>query len=399
MNNKKKTIASVIGFVTAISLLGGYLVTGEQSGAAGVHATQPMVGVIEGSEVDLAFKMAGSIKDLQVKEGEFVKEGQLLATLTNEELLAKREQALASYKLAQAKLDQAKKGVSVTDNSSSAQVEQAQAAVLAAKAQYEANKNGARPEEIAQLKSKLTATASGKDIALKNLQRMQQLLTEGAIPAAKLEEAQAQYDKAVAEHEATVEQLHMAESGARQEQIDATRAQLEQANAAYKNAVAGRGQVGLRQSDVQSAEAGVQQAKGALDEIEAYINNTKLTAPVSGIVKSVSVQKGELVAQGSNVVTIQQQDDQFVKFYVDETQLGKLAVNQTVKLFVPALQKEIDGTIQIIAPAADFAVKKATTELSDRDVRAFMVKVKVAGDTLRPGFSVEWSIKGDGASE
>ncbi|MFP3380642.1 HlyD family efflux transporter periplasmic adaptor subunit, partial [Bacillus sp. SIMBA_069] len=88
--------------------------------------------------------------------------------------------------------------------------------------------------------------------------------------------------------------------------------------AAYDQAVAGRGQVGLKQLDVKSAEAGVQQAKGALAEIEAYLNNTKLTAPVDGIVKSVSVQKGELVAQGFTVMTIQTKADNYVKLYVNE---------------------------------------------------------------------------------
>lgn len=398
MKLNAKSWAGVIGFVAVTSLLGTYLLMPGGKGFAG-DSGKPLVSVVEGTEVDLAFKMGGSIENILVKEGDVVKPNQLVATLSSEELIAKREQAEAAYKLAQAKWEQAKRGVSVTDDTSQAQIDQALAASNAAKAQYEANKNGARPEEIVQLTSKLQANKIARDIANTNLQRMNQLFVEGAVPKAKVEEAEAQYEKAVAELSAVEEQLKMAKSGARKEQLDAAKAQWQQAEAAYQQAVAAKGQLGIKQMDVKSAEASVQQAKGSLDEVEAYLRNTRLTSPVAGIVKAVNVQKGELVAQGFTVVTIQMQDEQFVKFYVDEDKLGNLQAGQKHKLYVPALKKEVEGTIVSIAPAADFAVKKATQELNDRDIRAFQVKVQVAGEGIRPGLSVEWDIKGDGARE
>ncbi|WP_198430841.1 biotin/lipoyl-binding protein, partial [Rhodococcus rhodochrous] len=156
-----------------------------------------------------------------VKEGDEVKAGQLVATLNNEELLAKREQAQAAYHLAQVKLEQAKKGVGITDTSSNAQVNQALAVVNAAKAQYEANKNGARSEEVSQLKAKQQAAQTAKQIAETQLQRMKKLLEEGAVPQVKVDEAQMDYEKAVAEQKAVEEQLKMAQSGSRKEQLDA----------------------------------------------------------------------------------------------------------------------------------------------------------------------------------
>lgn len=293
-----------------------------------------------------------------VKEGDEVKAGQLVATLNNEELLAKREQAQAAYHLAQVKLEQAKKGVGITDTSSNAQVNQALAVVNAAKAQYEANKNGARSEEVSQLKAKQQAAQTAKQIAETQLQRMKKLLEEGAVPQVKVDEAQMDYEKAVAEQKAVEEQLKMAQSGSRKEQLDAAKAQWEQAQAAYDQAVAARGQVGLKELDVKSAEAGVQQAKGALEEVEAYLNNTKLTAPVDGVVKSVAVQKGELVSQGFTVLTIQTKQDNYVKFYVDEYEIAGIKAGDTVNLFVPSLNRETEARVVNVAPAADFAVKK-----------------------------------------
>lgn len=394
----KRAWIGVAGFVASIALLGTVLL-GPGVGSVSGQRSEQMVGVIEGTEVDLSFKMGGSIEQIALAEGDEVKAGQLVAVLNSEELLAKKEQAEAAYHLAQVKLEQAKKGVSLTDSTSSAQVDQAQAVVSSAKAQLDANKNGARAEEIAQLKAKLQAAQTSKEIAATNLERMKNLLIEGAVPQVKVEEAEMQNEKAQAEWKAADEQLKMAQSGARREQVDAAQAQLDQAKAAYDQAVAARGQVGLKQLDVKSAEAGVQQAKGALDEIEAYLNNTKLVAPSDGVVKSVAVQKGELVAQGFTVMTIQTKADNFVKFYVNEYALANVKAGDIVKLFVPALNRDVEATIVTVAPAADFAVKKATQELGDRDIRSFQVKLLVSDADLRPGLTVEWEIEGAGDGE
>ncbi|MED1917530.1 HlyD family secretion protein [Brevibacillus sp. DP1.3A] len=394
----KRAWIGVGSFVVGIAVLGTVLFGSNVSSMAGQNTTK-LAGVIEGTEVDLSFKMGGSIEQLSLKEGDEVKAGQVVATLNSAEILAKKEQAEAAYKLSLVKLDQAKKGVSVTDNSSNAQVDQAKAAVNSAQAQLDANKNGARSEEITQLKAKLQAAQTSNQIAATNLVRMKKLMAEGAVPQVKVEEAQMQADKAQAEFKAAEEQLKMAQTGSRKEQVDAAQAQLDQAKAAYNQAVAGRGQVGLKELDVKSAEANVMQAKGALAEMEAYVNNTKLTAPVDGIVKSVAVQKGELVSQGFTVLTIQTKADNYIKFYVNEYMLANVKTGDQVKLFVPALSREVDAKVVTVAPAADFAVKKATQELGDRDIRSFQVKLLVSDPELRPGLTVEWQLEGAGNGE
>ncbi|GEC89007.1 MULTISPECIES: HlyD family secretion protein [Brevibacillus] len=394
----KRAWIGVGSFVVSIAVLGTVLFGSNVSSMAGQNTTK-LAGVIEGTEVDLSFKMGGSIEQLSLKEGDEVKAGQVVATLNSAEILAKKEQAEAAYRLSLVKLDQAKKGVSVTDNSSNAQVDQAKAAVNSAQAQLDANKNGARSEEITQLKAKLQAAQTSNQIAATNLERMKKLMAEGAVPQVKVEEAQMQADKAQAEFKAAEEQLKMAQTGSRKEQVDAAQAQLDQAKAAYNQAVAGRGQVGLKELDVKSAEANVMQAKGALAEMEAYVNNTKLTAPVDGIVKSVAVQKGELVSQGFTVLTIQTKSDNYVKFYVNEYMLANVKTGDQVKLFVPALNREVDAKVVTVAPAADFAVKKATQELGDRDIRSFQVKLLVSDPELRPGLTVEWQLEGAGNGE
>jgi len=394
----KRAWIGVAGFAAGIAVLGTVLFGPGVGNVSGQRA-DTVSGVIEGTEVDLSFKMGGSIEQLSLSEGDEVKAGQLVATLNSEELLAKKEQAEAAYLLAQVKLEQAKKGVSLTDSTSVAQVDQAHAVVSSAQAQLEASKNGARAEEINQLKAKVQATETARQIAATNLERMKKLLTEGAVPQVKVEEAEMQHEQAAAENKAAAESLKMAQSGARREQVEAAQAQLDQAKAAYNQAVAARGQVGLKELDVKQAEAAVQQAKGALAEIQTYLNNARLIAPADGIVKSVAVQKGELVALGFTVLTIQTKADNFVKLYVDEYALSTVKAGDAVHLYVPALKRDVEAKVATVAPAADFAVKKATQELGDRDIRSFQVKMLVTDPELRPGLTVEWNVKGAGTGE
>lgn len=98
-------------------------------------------------------------------------------------------------------------------------------------------------------------------------------------------------------------------------------------------------------------------------------------------------------------MTIQAKSDNYVKLYVNEYTLGQIKTGDTAKLYVPALKREVEAKIATIAPAADFAVKKATQELGDRDIRSFQVKLFLADPELRPGLTVEWKIEGAVHSE
>ncbi|MNS82537.1 hypothetical protein D3C72_1162840 [compost metagenome] len=82
---------------------------------------------------------------------------------------------------------------------------------------------------------------------------------------------------------------------------------------------------------------------------------------------------------------------------MDEERLGGLTLGATTELTVPALKRPVAATVVAIAPSADFATRKATRSLDDRDVRAFMVKLAIADATVLPGYSVEWAPGREGA--
>ncbi|HEY9898871.1 MAG TPA: HlyD family efflux transporter periplasmic adaptor subunit [Pantanalinema sp.] len=382
----RRGVIAFSGVALAFSVALGFAGASQSHGAGGPALT----GVVEGMEVDLAFKLPGRVAAVNFREGDPLEAGQEVARLTSEEVQAKVEQAEGAYALAKVRAEQARQGVSLMDDASSAQVHQAQAGIQAASAQLDAMRNGARPEEVAQLEAKLRACKTGENAARFAYEGLKELFQAGGVAKAKHDEALAQYDKLKAEREATEEQLRMARKGARREQISASRAQVSQASAAYDQARANRGQVSIKALDVAAAEAGMKQAKGLVDEAQAALRNTHLYAPVAGVVKSVAISPGELVPQGGLVMTVEDVKQRYVKFYVDENRLSGIRTGERQELYVPAMDRRVEARVLSVSPSADFAVRKATRELGDRDVRAFSVKLRVDAAELLPGYTVEW---------
>ena len=119
---------------------------------------------IAGTMVSVSAKLPGRVVEVLVKEGDMVKKGQLLARIDTREVSAQRMQADAT--------------------------------LAAAKAKYEENVNGARPQEIRQAAASVAQAQAGADQARasylnadSNCQRMKQLYAEGAISALQWDNA------------------------------------------------------------------------------------------------------------------------------------------------------------------------------------------------------------------
>ncbi|MEW4369047.1 HlyD family secretion protein [Paenibacillus kandeliae] len=421
---------------------------------------------VESDTVSSSFKVAGRVSELLVQEGDHVKKGQLLAVLDSSELQDKVAQAQAALKAAQANVSQAKAGVAqaeagitqaqagvtqaeaaetaartkvaqgtmavqVTSESSSSQLEQAQAAANAAKANWEAIKSGARPEEIAQLKASTSAAKDALDTAQKSLSRSQQLFDAGLATDAALDQAKLQQQQAQAQYDAALEKQNLAVKGSRQEEINAAQAQYQQALAAVKEAQAGQGQVGLKQEDVKAAQAAVGQAQGASDqakgtvaqaqasytlaqakveaaqsqvaqakaalqEAQTYAGYTKLRAAADGVIKSKSVNAGELVSAGSTVYSLETTSQRWAKFYMTETALSGLHTGDPVQVQLLGDGTTVQGKVKVIDAAADFAIQKPSQSSGDTDIRSFGVKVLLTGlpDNVPTGSTVLFSGKG-----
>ena len=284
-------------------------------------------GQVEVSEYRVSSKVPGRILEIRVKEGDFVKVGDTLAILDAPEVRAKMEQARSA------------------ENAASAQEEMA--------------RNGARQEQIQGAFQLMQQAKAGLEIAEKSYQRIQRLFDEGVMSAQKRDEVYANYKAMEAQYKAAESQYEMARNGARYE-------------------------------DKKAAAALVGRAKGAVNEVNSYINETVQIAQMEGEVTDVYPKVGELVGTGSPIMTIAVMSDLWGTFNVREDQLNGMEIGKTFSAFVPAFNKNVEMKVYYMKDQGSYAVWKATKANGQYDLKTFEVNARPTEkfEGLRPGMTL-----------
>lgn len=284
-------------------------------------------GYVEVSEYRVSSKVPGRVLELRVKEGDYVKVGDTLAILDAPDVKAK--------------------------------LTQAQSAESAATAMDQMANNGARREQINGAFALLQQAKAGLEIAQKSYNRVQRLYDEGVMSAQKRDEAFANYKAIEAQVKAAKSQYDMAVNGARREEKLAAAAQ-------------------------------VNRAKGAVQEVNSYINETMQIAQKEGEVSDVFPKVGELIGTGSPIMNISILDDMWGTFNVREDQLNGMQVGSTITAFVPAFNKDIEMKVYYIKDQGSYATWKATKANGQYDLKTFEVKARPIKpfEGLRPGMSL-----------
>ena len=291
------------------------------------HEDETLEGQADVTEYRVSSKVPGRIKKFYVEEGQYVHAGDTLAVLEAPEVTAK--------------------------------LEQAQAVENAAAAQSQKADNGARKEQIQGAYDIWQKAKVGVTIAEKSWTRVKRLADEGVLPAQKLDEVTAQRDAAIATEKAAKSQYDMAVNGARIE-------------------------------DKEAARALVNQARGAIKEVSSYIKETYLLASADGEVTEIFPSVGERVGTGAPVMNVALMNDMWMTFNVREDNLKLFRMNQTVKVNIPALNKEVEAKVFYMKNLGSYATWKATKSTGQFDMKTFEVKVRPTKkvEDLRPGMSV-----------
>lgn len=285
-------------------------------------------GEAEATEYRVSGKIPGRIEEFRADEGQSVKKGDTLVLIDSPEIRSK--------------------------------IAEANAAKAAAVAQKNKAYNGAQQEQIAGAYEMWQKALVGEEVMRKSFERISELHEEKVVSDQKYDEVKAQYDAASATARAAKSQYDMAVKGARQEDKDAAVALVERANA-------------------------------AVELVNSYMDEIVLTAPADGIIAARYPKVGELVGQGSPIMTIQDLDDMWLTFNVREDRLEGMKSGDKLNLTVPALgNKHITATVYYIAVRESYATWRATKEIGEFDTKTFEVRArpdtKVEG--MRPGMSV-----------
>lgn len=298
-------------------------------------------GNIETKEVNINSKTAGKIKEIKVAEGDSVKNTAVLITIDSSSLQAKQSQNQALVEAA------------------TGQMKAAESAKQALQAQLQKAQNGARPEEIAQVKAKL-------DLDQVTYDRAKALYDQNYA-------AKADLDKAETQLQVSKQQYEVVTKGARAEDIAALEAQVKQAD-----------------STIQAVQAQIRQAQGGVSEVQTYIDDTTITAPSDGTITQLNVEAGEVISPGMPLLVITNTTSPWVECNVKETDLSKVKLNGEVSVKLSAYPNEkFKGKIVRINEKPDFAVKRATNDNGEFDVLSYGVKVELTeiNKQLHPGMT------------
>jgi HlyD family secretion protein len=262
---------------------------------------------------DVAPKVMGKVAAVEVKEGDRVTAGQVLARLESADLAAQVQQSGAAVAAARAALAQAQTGLGIQRTQSSTRVEQARAALRQAQEQWSLVKEGSRRQQKAQAdefvrqaratlasaqaqlslvnegarrQQKLQADAALREAeaSLKTARvthdRFKSLVDQGAISQQQYDEVALRLEVARSQYETAKQQVSLVYEGARTQEVLQAEEGVGQAEAAVRSAAAQRDLTyeGSRSQEVAQSEAQVRQAEQALRMARAATSETQVKA-------------------------------------------------------------------------------------------------------------------------
>jgi HlyD family secretion protein len=231
-------------------------------------------------------------------------------------------------------------------------VTEAEGQLNSLKARLAALENGSRPEETARSQADLEQVRADLENARVTLNRTRTLVEQGILAKQALDDAQARYDAQVARFASFEKTYALVRTGPRREDIDAARAQ-------------------------------VKQAEGALAFAQTQLENTIISAPISGVILERNVERGEFVTTGfasdrgakGYVVSMADLNDLQVELDINQNDFAKLGSRQPAVITTDAYpDRKYQSEIEEISPEANRS--KATVQVK--------VKVLNPDQFLRP---------------
>ncbi|MGB8064732.1 MAG: HlyD family secretion protein [Candidatus Sulfotelmatobacter sp.] len=342
---------------------------------------------VDGHINSVSARVSGHVIKLNVQDNQYVSAGTVLVEIDPADYQVAYERAKADFEDAQAAAVAAGVNVPVTSVNTSSQVSATQADVNSARAgiqvaqqQYEAAK--------AELQE-----AEANDVKAQNdLGRYKQLVE-------KQEISSQQYDQAVAASKASAAAVAAARasSDAARQQVTQAQGRLVQAEANYRYANTAPKQMQIMRAKATSALAEAQRKKADLDQAALNLQYTKIIAPVNGIVSDRTVEVGQNVAPGQELMKVINLDDVWITANFKETQLRNMKAGQHVTIEVDANGRKYEGKVDSVAGASGARFSLLPPENATGNYVKVVQRVPVKIDLnpgsnndhqLRPGESV-----------
>jgi membrane fusion protein (multidrug efflux system) len=346
---------------------------------------------IDGFIYPVSSRVTGHVTRVMVDDNQYVAAGTVLAQLDPKDYEVAIDIARATLATNEASAAALRTNVPITSTDTASQLSTTQASVLNANA------------GVAVAQRQFDAAQAALREAEANDLKAQDDVTRYKPLAAKDEVPQQQYTQALNSQRATAAAVEAARASAAaaEEAVTQARARLAQAQAQWRSAGGTRpGQIAAQRSRAQAADAEAQRAAAALHQAQLNLQYATVVAPVSGVVGQRSVQPGQNVSPGQQLMTIVPLDSQniWVTANFKETQLKYMRPGQPATISVDAYGRKFQGRVLNIAAASGSRYSLLPPENATGNYVKVVqrIPVKIVFDQgqdsehlLRPGMSVE----------
>jgi len=288
---------------------------------------------VDGHINSISGRVSGHVIKLNVQDNQYVQAGTVLVEVDPADYQVAYERAKADYADAQATAVAAGVSVPITSVNTTSQVSASEADVNSARAGIQAAQ-----QQFQAAKAQLQQAEANNVKAQNDLGRYKQLVD-------KQEISQQQYDQAVAASKASAAAVEAARAtaDAAEQQVTQAKGKLVGAEANYRYAQTAPRQMEISRAKAESALAQAQRTKAALDQAELNLKYTKVIAPVNGIVSNRTVEVGQNVAPGQELMKVINLDDIWITANFKETQLRDMKPQQRVTIEVDANDRKYEG--------------------------------------------------------
>jgi membrane fusion protein, multidrug efflux system len=343
---------------------------------------------IDGHMNSISPRVSGHVLKLLVEDNQYVAAGTPLVEIDPKDYQVALDRAKADHADAVALAEAARVNVPITSVNTSSQTSSAQADVENANAGIAAAR-----QQYAAANAQLAEVEANNVKAQSDRLRYKQLVD-------KQEISQQQYEQAVAAANASAAAVDAARASASaaEHQVRQAQSKLQQAQANVRAAATGPQQIATIRSRAQSAQAQADLKNAALEQAKLNLQYTVIVAPVNGVVTNRTVEVGQNVSIGQELMRVINLDDIWVTADFKETQLKGMQVGQRATIRVDTNGKDYNGHVQSIAGASGAITSLLPPENATGNYVKVVQRIPVKitfdpGETkehvLRPGMSVE----------
>jgi membrane fusion protein, multidrug efflux system len=281
---------------------------------------------VDGHIMPLSARISGYVLEVPLVEGQLVHAGDVLVTIDSQDYKVAVNQAQAAFADAVASAASSRFNVPITSVTTQSNLESAGTAVINAQAGLKAAEQNFESAKATLDQAEANSTKSAADLV-----RYEKLV-------AKEDISRQQYDASVATAAANRAAVASATAGvqAAEQAIRQAQGKLLQASDDLRSAQTAPQQVSLIRSRADAADAQVLQRKAQLAQTELNLGYTVIRSPVTGVVGKKSVEVGQNVSIGQELVEVVPLDDVWVTANFKETQLAHMRPGQVVEIKLDA---------------------------------------------------------------